>query len=94
MDEVQRIKAANWFAAHLSPVCPSCQRPAGFSVLEKLCTPNLYGDAGQIMLGGPAIPLVGVACTNCYNIRFFSAIMMGVVERKTAIEVDPEAAKS
>jgi hypothetical protein len=33
----------------------------------------------EIMVGGPPVPLVGLVCQNCANVRWFSAVMMGMV---------------
>jgi len=36
-------------------------------------------------MGGEIIPLVGLLCNNCYNIRFFSAILMGVTPKELPV---------
>lgn len=67
-------EAQKWMEGHLLLTCPSCGQCQKFTILDQLIVPPL------ILPGSPnaAIPMVGVVCTNCANIRFFSAVMMGI----------------
>jgi hypothetical protein len=91
MDEFQRQKATAWLDTHLAPRCPSCLQPGPFQAVDKLVSPPLM-TGGTVDLGS-TLPCVALVCVNCSGVRFFSAIMMGVMERKTEIEGGPEAAK-
>lgn len=77
MDPGQKDKAVEWFRGKVSSVCPSCREAVGFSVLDGFFTPPL-AIRGIQKLGDEVVPLVGLICDNCYHIRFFSALMMGV----------------
>jgi hypothetical protein len=77
LSESDKKKAADWFKGHVPARCPSCQMGTHFDVLDYVVmTPVL--TRGNVQIGGPTIPLIGLVCTHCYNIRFFSAVMMGV----------------
>jgi len=78
MTAIQKQKALDWFNSHLSPICPSCQKRSAFNILDQISTPTIIGDGVSIQIGGPFIPLVGLSCSNCANLRFFSAVMMGI----------------
>ncbi|MFO0797956.1 MAG: hypothetical protein U0804_10795 [Gemmataceae bacterium] len=78
MDPGEKDKAVEWFRGKVSSVCPSCHEAAGFSVLDGLITPPL-AIRGIQKLGDELVPLVGLICNNCYNIRFYSAVMIGVI---------------
>ncbi|HEV3384384.1 MAG TPA: hypothetical protein VG097_06190, partial [Gemmata sp.] len=59
--------------------CPSCNVGNDFDILESLIASPLYVD-GNVQMGGPTIPLIGLVCKHCFNIRFFSAVMMGIAK--------------
>lgn len=81
MDADQLKKAEDWFNSHLTSVCNSCSRQNGFTILSKVVTPITVGDKGSVLFGGEIVPLIGVLCNHCFNIRFFSAILTGVVPK-------------
>ncbi len=80
MDEMQKHKAAEWFKTHLSPVCPSCGRIAGFEIVDRIASPIVV-ERGAFMMGGASVPMVLLGCSYCAHIRSFSAVMMGIVPK-------------
>ena len=47
--------------------------------------PTLYEirefNEGSMVVGGPLVPLIAVGCASCGNLKFFSAITAGLVNR-------------
>ena len=80
MDEDKAQKAREWFVSKISAVCPTCQQVAPFNLLNTMVAPVPIGDNNMALIGagGPNIPMVGLVCTNCSHIRFFSAVMLGL----------------
>jgi hypothetical protein len=77
MDEANKAKAAEWIRSWVIPVCPSCQSGEPFYILDELV-------AAPILKGGVAttnryVPLIGLICGVCGNVRFFSAVSAGLV---------------
>lgn len=85
-----QAKALEWFKTHVPPVCPSCHASIGFDVLNNIVAAPVYAD-GMLNVGGPMVPLVGLVCRNCFHVRFFSAVMMGITapQRPTAVAPAP-----
>lgn len=81
MNADDKKHSQDWLNRRLSPICPSCQQRHAFNVLDQFVTPILMSENNVLDLGGQSMPLIGVACTNCSHIRFFSAIMMGITPK-------------
>ncbi|MCI0700263.1 MAG: hypothetical protein L0241_04185 [Planctomycetia bacterium] len=77
MDESQRKKAEEWFNAHIAPTCPSCQKSAPLQIVDRLVMPPLM--RGNSVDFGSTLPSVALVCTNCAHVRFFSALLMGIL---------------
>ena len=77
MSEEDRGKVAAWLSERVSPICPSCGSGDGFQVVNDIMTPVIM-KGGNLQLGGEVVPMVGLLCRRCYNIRFFSAVLLGI----------------
>lgn len=58
--------------------CPVCSSRS-WTVLDHMVhIPIHYG--GNIMVGGPSYPSVGLICSNCGNTQLINAVFAGVVQ--------------
>lgn len=74
-DEKQRI--VQWLATTgKDPHCPHCGGTTWTLVEHALHTPIYRG--GDLLVGGPAYPLIGVYCGTCGCLRFHSAVLAGI----------------
>ena len=56
--------------------CPRCGNDS-FSVIEGYFNNSLQQETGVIQMGGPTVPTVGVACTNC---GFIAEHALGILD--------------
>ena len=61
--------------------CPVCHANE-WSLYEAAFELREYRD-GNLVVGGPLMPVVPVSCKNCAYTMLFNAIQMGVVEPST-----------
>jgi hypothetical protein len=66
--------------------CPMCQ--SGGWIVQDSCFQLMTYHSGNIILGGPVIPLIPIICNNCSNTVLINAILVGVInpEEKPKIE--------
>ena len=60
--------------------CPMCAA-SQWQVFSKVYAPPQFSKAG-VVLGGEAIPVVPVVCTNCGFTAWVNAIIAGVLEQE------------
>jgi hypothetical protein len=82
LEESQKAKAVAWFAKHVQAICPVCQSSQGFSVGE-IAAPTIL-ESGFLRLE-KTLPLVTLVCRNCFNVRLFSAVLMGILPAPTNV---------
>jgi hypothetical protein len=78
----EQLKHANeWFQTKLGPpICPEC-KAEGVSVIRMMhgvYSGSHTSEGVQIYHHDRLAPLVGLCCQNCGNIRYFSAVVMGL----------------
>jgi hypothetical protein len=93
MDEQDKRKAAEWVDSHLAPVCPSCHSPGPFAVLDEFVAAPVL-TKGAVLTTARFVPLIALACEHCGNVRFFSAITMGIGPPAATPRGQPPAARS
>lgn len=82
LDPLTLQKTQAWLQAKCRGVgCPCCGNNAW--TVGDICT-TLPVQGGVVQLGGTTIPTVPIACTNCGYMRFFSAVIMGLLPRSGA----------
>lgn len=81
LDAAQQKRVIEWVAAHSGSRCVSCglEKP-GFEVNSQLM--SLVGIDAGTQPTGQAMPVVAVSCHNCFNVRLFAAVSIGVVKRE------------
>ena len=79
MDKALANEAINALNGKLNR-CPNCGQNQ-WSVLEIVSTSPFSPERG-ITIGGPTIPLLLVACKNCFQVSQFSAIGLGLLGAK------------
>ena len=47
----------------------------------------------SVIIGGPALPLVGLTCNRCGNTKLLNLIVLGVLKQETKTETEFEAEK-
>src|SRR5437016_1127297 len=70
----------------LSPFCPSCGASEGFEVGDLVASSIVRQDTGLSLELAALIPLVPIFCRSCWNVRFFSAIRLGLLPNVHARE--------
>lgn len=75
----ERIKVSEWITAHCNQplVCYACGKDV-FSIQQTLSITPLYG--GNSIMLGPGYPAVVVICSNCGNMIFLNAVVIGIVK--------------
>jgi hypothetical protein len=58
--------------------CPMCQ--TGNWVVQDSCFQIMTYHSGNLVLGGPVIPLIPITCNNCSNTILLNAILAGVIK--------------
>ncbi len=79
LNDKQRQAIVDWLGTKATvPHCPGCGQLGPFS-LGEILAPATFDLTNKTILVGTTVPLVPVICTNCGNVRLFSAVMMGIV---------------
>ncbi len=60
--------------------CPMCKN-GSFEVQEKVFQLNEFKN-GNLIVGGPLIPIVPVTCKNCGNTILVNALISGAVDKE------------
>jgi hypothetical protein len=76
MNEADKTKAAAWIHTHITSVCPSCQAAGPFLILDELVAAPVL--AGRNLTTRRFVPMIGLVCGKCGNVRFFSAVAAGL----------------
>jgi predicted nucleic-acid-binding Zn-ribbon protein len=73
-----------WFDERVKVIgqCPVC-RHRNFSLLDHMVAPPIFETGGGITIGGPAYPMIMIACGNCGHIHFHNAVMLGLLPGST-----------
>lgn len=85
LTEEDKKKILAWFQEKFStqirgfPKCEMCGTNQ-WNLEMHTVTPMIFGK--QLQLGGVAYPQVMLSCAHCGNIKFFSAIRMGVTKQE------------
>lgn len=83
-DEEKQQKAKKWLDGKANKPCECCGSRV-FFVADDLVMP-LQFTGGGLTFGGNVYPHLLVICHECGCSRFFSAVVAGIVERKTETE--------
>src|SRR6266699_2231850 len=69
-----------WWASHweVPVVCPVCKSQTWTTIPHLVIT---HRHAADGLFGSPAYTFVVMTCTTCGHSLFFSAVMMGLIER-------------
>lgn len=59
--------------------CPICQT-SEWNLVD--ITTGMIFQSGAFVVGGPTIPMLVIACRNCYFLAHFSAVALGLVPRE------------
>jgi hypothetical protein len=76
LEESQKAKAVAWVEKHVQAICPVCQSNQGFSI-GNIIAPLMFET--DRLLFDRVFPVVPVICRNCYNVRLFAAVLMGIL---------------
>ena len=78
-DEAQKEIISEWLMKNgVALACPSCMKVCPQEVSEMIATP-VFVEGGISFI--TTVPMIPVICSRCAHIRFFSAVMMGLVPR-------------
>ena len=74
-------KFRRWLADHTGPQanssCPSCGTN-NWTIGSHLINALVYHPGGAMVVGGPTYPMAFIACSNCFHVRTFMAIPIGL----------------
>ncbi len=77
LDQNQIDKANAWFSGKkVRNLCESCGGQQWS--LGEVINGTIYAG-GNLVVGGPSVPMLQMACGNCGYIRLYSAVLMGLV---------------
>lgn len=60
--------------------CPRCGHE-GFTMVDGLFNQPLQKELGGLVIGGPAVPSVVIACTNCGFLSQHALGMLGLLQK-------------
>jgi hypothetical protein len=66
--------------------CPMCQTANW--VVQGSCFQLMTYHSGNIVLGGPVIPVIPITCNNCSNTILINAILTGIIKPSEEAKVD------
>jgi hypothetical protein len=78
LDQQQKDSAIAWLSSIIAGLCPSCHSSQGFSLVEELFGGVVIDENKNVKFNN-TIPMIGLMCNECFNIRMFSAVAMGIV---------------
>lgn len=76
----QRQKIEKWFdeKAQVMGQCPVC-RSRNFGLMDHMVAPPIFEANGGLTIGGPAYPMIMIACGHCGHTQFHNAVMIGLL---------------
>jgi predicted nucleic-acid-binding Zn-ribbon protein len=91
INEQQLQKLNNWLKSkNVNMLCPSCGRNA-WEVADIVVAPQF---AGGIILGGQTVPMVQLICKNCFYVRLYAAVPIGLLEERKEPTIEKPAEKT
>lgn len=80
-----RIKFEAWInsKAALIGKCPICSSRNWMVMEHFVILPIFHG--GNIVLGGPAYPSIGIICQNCGNTHLINAVISGILTEDSPV---------
>jgi hypothetical protein len=77
----EQEKLKRWLETHSGPMansaCPSCGTN-NWTLGSHLINALVYHPGGAMVVGGPTYPMAFIACANCFHVRTFMAIPIGI----------------
>jgi hypothetical protein len=78
LTEAQMTQLRVWIANRAPGLtCHVCQGQHGWAIEGLVAAPTLVAG---LHLGRPRTPLVQMTCSNCFNVIFFAAVPIGLIQ--------------
>jgi hypothetical protein len=88
LTEEQKVAVVSWLGqkwgngnAAALPVCSMCKSPQmTWKLIGYVMTPVVFAK-GTVNLGSTVVPVVPIMCSNCGNMHFVNAVVMGILNQ-------------